>query len=334
MSMHPPNPQLPSLIVRPCEERDILSLLRIFCDAIHQIGRHHYAEVQISAWASSADDPESFRMRLAKGLTLVAERDGHVIAFAQLNPADVVDMLFCDPIHARGGVGGRLLAALEGHAEAAGQIVIDTKASLAARDFFAKHGYQSLGGEVVTRGGVAIPRVAMRKLLVEPTRQRWAILGNAGSGKSTLARKIAELTGAAVLDLDTVAWEGETSPPTRCLFSDSRRVIREFCSAHTKWIIEGCYEDLLAAALPLDPCLVWLHPGVDVCLARCRTRDYEDHKFANPAAQEAALPALLEWVAAYPIREGPMSEASHRNLYEGYEGRKFVTRSLHSASPA
>lgn len=36
---------------------------------------------------------------------------------------------------------------------------------------------------------------------------RIAILGNSGSGKSTLARWLAARAGAALLDLDTVAWE-------------------------------------------------------------------------------------------------------------------------------
>ncbi len=36
---------------------------------------------------------------------------------------------------------------------------------------------------------------------------RIAILGNSGSGKSTLARRLAAEAFAAVLDLDTVAWE-------------------------------------------------------------------------------------------------------------------------------
>lgn len=36
---------------------------------------------------------------------------------------------------------------------------------------------------------------------------RIAILGNSGSGKSTVARWLAEHSGAALLDLDSVAWE-------------------------------------------------------------------------------------------------------------------------------
>ena len=332
MPMNPTNAESPSLIIRPYDDRDIGSLVRIFRDAIHVLGRAHYNEPQTSAWASSADDSDSFRMRLAKGLTLVAEKNEQVIAFGQLNPVDVVDMLFCDPAHVLGGVGGRLVAALEGRATASGQIVIDTKASLVARDFFTKHGYQTLGQEVATRSGVEIPRFAMRKMLVDPPCQRWAIMGNAGSGKTTLARKIAELSGATVLDLDTLAWQSNTSSPTRCLLSESHQIILNFCSSHANWVVEGCYEDLLAATLPFNPCFVWLRTDVEECMARCKKRDFEAHKFASPDEQEAALPALLDWVAAYPLREGPMSESSHRNIYDEYRGWKHETRASRDPS--
>jgi hypothetical protein len=89
---------------------------------------------------------------------------------------------------------------------------------------------------------------------------------------------------------------------------------------------------LVAATFPFDPCLVWLGTGVDECMARCRTRDFEAHKFASPSEQHAALPALLDWVEAYPLREGPMSQAAHRTLYEGFDGRKRETRASHRPS--
>ncbi len=44
---------------------------------------------------------------------------------------------------------------------------------------------------------------------------RVVIFGNSGSGKSTLASEKAEHLSCSHLDLDTVAWEGGRSAPTR-----------------------------------------------------------------------------------------------------------------------
>jgi adenylate kinase family enzyme/GNAT superfamily N-acetyltransferase len=318
---HPERPR-----IRLYRASDADRVLCVFRDAIRVRGPEQYDDRQVAAWAAAADDPPTFHKRLKRGFTVVAEWDKHAVGFAQLFPSDVVEMMYCDPGHAHGGVGGQLLAALEQRAVSLGHIILDTKASLLSRPFFEKHGYHALELETVTRGGVAIPRMPMRKLLPAPTPSRWTIIGNAGSGKSTLAGKIARLTGAAVLDLDTLAWAEDTPTPERRPVDETRSLLESFCSEHASWIAEGCYEDLVAEILPFDPCLVWLHPPVDACLAQCRSRAFEPHKFASLEEQNAMLSSLLDWVADYPVRKGPMSEATHRALYETYQGRKYEMR--------
>jgi adenylate kinase family enzyme len=150
---------------------------------------------------------------------------------------------------------------------------------------------------------------------------RLAILGNSGSGKSTLARWVAARTGAAYLDLDTVAWE----PGQAAVVRDgalARADVADFCGTHEDWVVEGCYASLIAVALPSAPRLVWLNPGVGACLANCRARAWEPHKFASREAQDAQLAALLEWVGTYGTRQGDTSLSAHRTLFGAYAGPK------------
>jgi len=148
---------------------------------------------------------------------------------------------------------------------------------------------------------------------------RVAILGNSGSGKSTLARSLAARTGAPTLDLDALAWEpGQVAVPR-----DPARAaadVAAFCATHAAWIIEGCYAELIRATLPHGPTLVFLEPGVEVCLAHCRARPWEPHKYASKAEQDAKLAFLLDWVRAYYTREGDLSLAAHEALFAAYEG--------------
>lgn len=154
---------------------------------------------------------------------------------------------------------------------------------------------------------------------------RLAIIGNSGSGKSTLARWAAGRTGAPHLDLDTVAWEpGAVAVPRDP--ATARADVAAFCRAHEDWVVEGCYASLVAAALPASPRLVLLDPGMSACLAHCRARDWEPHKFASLAEQDAHLAALLDWVGAYYTREGDMSLKAHRALFEAYAGPKAELR--------
>jgi adenylate kinase family enzyme len=152
---------------------------------------------------------------------------------------------------------------------------------------------------------------------------RVAILGNSGSGKSTLAQAVAARLDAEVLDLDTLAWQpGEVAVPRAA--TEARADVEAFCARRTAWVVEGCYGDLIATLLRRAPLLVFLEPGEAVCIAHCRARPWEPHKYASRAEQDQHLAFLLEWVAGYYTRSDSLSLHAHRALYEGYAGRKCM----------
>jgi adenylate kinase family enzyme len=162
---------------------------------------------------------------------------------------------------------------------------------------------------------------------------RIAILGNSGSGKSTLARWLAQQAGAALLDLDSVAWEpGQiaVARPASAATDD----VRNFCSTHDSWVVEGCYANLLQATLAFQPRLVLLDPGLAQCLENCRARPWEPHKFASKAEQDQHLAFLLDWVADYYQRDGEMSLAAHAALFASYQGTKHKLEQLPQLQPA
>lgn len=98
---------------------------------------------------------------------------------------------------------------------------------------------------------------------------RIAILGNSGSGKSTLALWLAARTRAPLLDLDTVAWEPGSIAVSRSA-NAAEDDVRSFCTTYNSWIIEGCYANLVNAALQFRPRLLFLNPGERQCLENCR----------------------------------------------------------------
>jgi adenylate kinase family enzyme len=157
---------------------------------------------------------------------------------------------------------------------------------------------------------------------------RVVLMGNSGAGKSTLAARLAERHGLAHLDLDTLAWLA-VEPPQRAPLAASVAQLAAFTAAHDRWVIEGCYADLLGAAVARCSELVFLNPGVEACLAHCRARPWEPHKYASKQAQDANLAMLLEWVRAYETRSDEFSLRAHRTLFDGFAGakRELVTPS-------
>jgi adenylate kinase family enzyme len=151
---------------------------------------------------------------------------------------------------------------------------------------------------------------------------RVAILGNSGSGKSTLAAQLMARHGLDALDLDTVAWEpGQIAVPREP--REARADVLAFCGTRDGWVVEGCYARLVEAALEFSPALLFMDPGVEACLANCRARPWEPHKYASKAEQDEKLEFLLSWVRDYDTRAEEPCLAAHSALFDGYDGPKL-----------
>lgn len=153
----------------------------------------------------------------------------------------------------------------------------------------------------------------------EPVR-RIIVFGNSGSGKSTLAARLGD-EGLAHLDLDLLAWL-PTSPPSRLPPEKAFGQIREFMAENPSWVIEGCYADLLEILEPYATEAVFMNLPVELCQQNARKRPWEPSKYASPEAQDANLPMLLDWIAGYPDRGGPLSYGVHRALFMRFRGQK------------
>lgn len=150
---------------------------------------------------------------------------------------------------------------------------------------------------------------------------RLLIMGNSGSGKSYRARALAAQHGLVHLDLDTIVWEpGQIAVPRAP--EQVRAELLAFVNGNVAWVAEGCYGDLVEAALPFCSELVFMNPGREVCLENNRRRPWEPHKYASMEAQQSKLNFLLEWVSGYYERDDAMSYACHRRVFDGFDGNK------------
>ena len=122
--------------------------------------------------------------------------------------------------------------------------------------------------------------------------------------------------------MDTVAWE-----PSKVALARTEDAavldVNSFCNSNTSWVLEGCYANLIRAALSFTPILVFLDPGEEQCISNCRSRPWEPHKYTSKAAQDERLQFLLTWVRQYYVRGGEMSHSSHAATYAAYVGPKY-----------
>jgi adenylate kinase family enzyme len=159
---------------------------------------------------------------------------------------------------------------------------------------------------------------------------RVLVMGNSGSGKTTLARQLAEEHGLVHLDLDSIVWMPGNSPVMRDLATvcDS---VETFLARHQAWVIEGCYGDLIERLLPACSKLIFLNPGVAVCLTNNRKRSWEPHKYPSREQQDQMLADLQAWVESYYVRDDFWSLKFHRRLFDSFPGPKREVLHLEEA---
>lgn len=150
---------------------------------------------------------------------------------------------------------------------------------------------------------------------------RILIFGNSGSGKSTLAQSLSVNRGLAHLDLDTLAWL-PTNPPQRQAVSESALSIEHFTAQHSRWVIEGCYTDLLELLAPAATEILFMDLDVEACVSNARQRPWEPHKYSSKAAQDANLDMLIGWIRNYTARDDVFSRQAHEAFYAGFDGAK------------
>jgi hypothetical protein len=151
--------------------------------------------------------------------------------------------------------------------------------------------------------------------------RRIIVYGNAGSGKTTMARRLA----LPCLCLDHIAWG---SSAVRRPLSESIAALEAFIASHREWVIEGCYGDLVEVALPHCSELCFLNPGIEACVANCRSRPWEPSYCESPEEQQRLLGPLIDFVRAYETRTDEYGLARHRHIFALFAGpkREHTTR--------
>jgi GNAT superfamily N-acetyltransferase len=152
--------------LRKARFEDVAEILRLVVRAVAHGCRAHYDVTQRAA-VCAAYTTTLFVDALGPLETLVAEREGHVVGFAQLDPADGrVRALFVDADQQGRGVGSALVGALEACARRHGRARLHGSMALNAVPFYARAGFRACGGaERLSSTGVLVPIVRMEKLL-------------------------------------------------------------------------------------------------------------------------------------------------------------------------
>jgi len=151
--------------IRDYRDADGAALTAIFQRAVREIARKDYSQVQLMAWAPDAPDAAVFSARRSARPTFVAEYDGKLAGFTDLDDDGHIDMFYVNPDFQRRGVASAMLRFLAERAQGLKHKRLHSEVSITARPVFERAGFKVLAYQTVQTNGQALGNYQMEKLL-------------------------------------------------------------------------------------------------------------------------------------------------------------------------
>lgn len=154
------------ITIREYRDEDCATLIDLFRGSVRLVARRDYNERQILAWAPDDIDAELFARKRSAKPTWIAEIDGQIVGFTDLEPDGHIDMLFVHAEHQGQGVARTLLAHVENFAKCRGMHRLYTEASITARPVFERKGFKVIIEQTVIVRDVPLTNFRMEKRLL------------------------------------------------------------------------------------------------------------------------------------------------------------------------
>ncbi len=153
------------ITIRKYKDSDAEILWSLFFHTVRNINARDYSQKQVEAWASSLVDHEAWRRRINNLSPFIAEIDGVIVGYADLQTSGLIDHFFCHHQYQRCGVGRALMnhILLVGKEQKLKRYYAHV--SITARPFFESFGFHVATAQEVDIGGEKLKNFVMEKLV-------------------------------------------------------------------------------------------------------------------------------------------------------------------------
>jgi len=131
-----------SIKIRDYRADDSNEITDLFHGSVHSLQAENYSAKELEAWAPTPPDYSHWRERLAVKLPFVAERDGMIVGFIELEEDGHIDCFYVHKDFQRQGLGRALYVHLLKNADARRIRDLYVEASAIARPFFERKGFR------------------------------------------------------------------------------------------------------------------------------------------------------------------------------------------------
>ena len=150
--------------VRSYKQGDASDLLVLFFETIRSVNISDYSQVQVKAWAPDLNDWDmiGWEKSFQNKFVFVAEENGKLIGFGELEENGHIDRFYIHKDHIGQGVGLKIYERIELEARTLKLAKLFVEASITAKSFFQKRGFEIVREQEVERKGILLKNYVMQ----------------------------------------------------------------------------------------------------------------------------------------------------------------------------
>ncbi|MEF1311272.1 GNAT family N-acetyltransferase [Vibrio mytili] len=151
--------------IRKYAESDAHSLWKIYFHTVRNINIRDYSLAQVIAWAPEDIDPGVWQQKMKSISPCVAEIDGEIVGYSDIQDNGLIDHFFCHHEHQGKGVGRALMEHVLDVGRSKGLVRFYSEVSITARPFYERFGFKVVKEQVVKIRGEALTNFVMEKFI-------------------------------------------------------------------------------------------------------------------------------------------------------------------------
>ncbi len=151
------------IVIRDYIESDAEALWELFFNTIRNINRRDYSQSQVEAWATDSLDSEYWTARMNGLSPFVAEINGVIVGYTDLQSDGLIDHFFCHHEYQGQGVGKALMNHVLEAGRSRGIHRYYSEVSITARPFYEHLGFHFVKEKIAEINGQKLKYNLMEK---------------------------------------------------------------------------------------------------------------------------------------------------------------------------
>ena len=149
--------------IRNFEKGDEFELWQLKVNTIRKVNIKDYSKEQIKAWAPDEYNPEKWSNRVQGMNPFIAEIEGKIVGFADIQDNGYIDHFFCHREFQGQGVGKILMEYIEVKSKEKSISPVYSHVSMTAKSFFEKFGFNVVKQQSMKIGDQELTNYVMEK---------------------------------------------------------------------------------------------------------------------------------------------------------------------------